>query len=333
MTESISTFKSPSHELTKQEWMLYAIIPTVILIVGLIMLAVGLNESFYSADPTAQMIFKLITQLGEDLTFVVIFVILFLVYDKVFARRLLISFMANLYVNSFVKVMMADPRPPTNIVNGEAVEEGYGFPSGHTQLAISIWGYINTQFKEHPKRLFVQIWCIFCMIAIPISRLVIGVHDLQDVIGGYVIGFIMLLSILYLEPRIKQKFSLPWFGKLILGATIGFTLWILGIVLFPLDAYEFGAACGIIVGFTIAVPIEEKYVRYNPTKLLGKQKIIVLILGLGLVLGVYFALSMLFELITSYTYIWRFIRYTLLVIFAFIAVPSLFIKIFKNSRD
>jgi membrane-associated phospholipid phosphatase len=66
----------------------------------------------------------------------------------------------------------------------------YGFPSGHTSIAIAFWGALALLFRKRWLN-FIVIPLIFL---IPFSRLYLGVHFVADVLGGYLIGGIMLLS-------------------------------------------------------------------------------------------------------------------------------------------
>ena len=171
----------------------------ILIVIGLILLATGFNEAFYSTSSTVRSIFKIITYLGEPIVFIVIIAILFIAYDKKFAKNLLLVLIIVAYVNEFLKDIFKDPRPATNVDPDEVtaenplglIETSYGFPSGHTSSAVGTWGYIGYGFKDKPKPLVVPIIMAVIMFLVSISRMIIGVHDLQDVIGGYFFGFII----------------------------------------------------------------------------------------------------------------------------------------------
>ncbi len=88
----------------------------------------------------------------------------------------------------------------------------YGFPSGHTSMAVTLWGITAYLFRSAWLRLF----CVLLIILVPFSRMYLGVHFLGDVLGGYVIGFLMfwLTYRLILKPRPLQNYliqsSLPF---------------------------------------------------------------------------------------------------------------------------
>ena len=76
----------------------------------------------------------------------------------------------------------------------------YGFPSGHSSVAIAFWGAFALLYR---KKWVVSV-CIFLMVLIPISRIYLGVHFLADVIGGIVLGAI-LLGLFYNRVIIPEK--------------------------------------------------------------------------------------------------------------------------------
>jgi membrane-associated phospholipid phosphatase len=88
----------------------------------------------------------------------------------------------------------------------------YGFPSGHTSMAVILWG--TTVYLFRP--LWVKITCFLFIIFVPLSRMYLGVHFLADVIGGYIIGLVMfwLLYQLILKPKSLQNYLtesyFPW---------------------------------------------------------------------------------------------------------------------------
>lgn len=63
----------------------------------------------------------------------------------------------------------------------------YGFPSGHTSIAIALWGTLFCLYREK----WVRGICIALMLLVPFSRLYLGVHFLADVLGGLVLGGVM----------------------------------------------------------------------------------------------------------------------------------------------
>lgn len=335
--------------ISKKGLIINLVIFAVLLLVGLILLMTGLNEAFYSNLPIMRSIFKYITYLGEYIVFIAIITILFIVYDKKYAKNLLLVLLLVAYVNEFFKDIFQDLRPATNVDTAEMtienpdglIETSYGFPSGHTSSAVGCWGYIGYEFKDKPKPLVVPIIMTVIMFLVSISRMIIGVHDLQDVVGGYFLGFVLLLLFIYLEPPITAKFNaLSMNVKIILIVVVSITLFLLGVLLFPTsgtdllpapkefaDIGNFAMTGGAILGFGIGYLLENEKIQYEPSKLNGKQKIISLVIGLVLVFVVYFFLEALKGVFDSAIY--RFIRYALIAFIVVYFLPLIFKKMWK----
>jgi len=301
-------------------------------------MGLGLNEDFYSSSSTIRSIFKAITYLGEPIVFIVMVAVFYIIYDKRFAKNLALSLVFTVYLNEFFKDIFMDPRPATNVGAAGLEETSYGFPSGHTQSAIGTWGYIGYDFR---KRLYIVIILGIIMFLVAISRMIVGVHDLQDVIGGFSIGLIVLLLFTYLEPYGTEKFNaltLPI--KLIVIVVVSLVLFLLGIFLFPTsgtdllptpvaftDTGSFSLVGGVLLGFGIAYVLENEYVKYEPSKLDMKWKIINLVIGLVILFVVYFGLEAIRGLFDSVFY--RFARYAIVGFILGYIAPLLFVKLNK----
>jgi undecaprenyl-diphosphatase len=74
------------------------------------------------------------------------------------------------------------------------VETGYSFPSGH---ATSFAALAFAIFFNHKKAGYV--FMIFALI-IGIARIIAGVHFPIDILGGFILGTIVAVSVKYLKP-------------------------------------------------------------------------------------------------------------------------------------
>ncbi|MFX1322734.1 MAG: phosphatase PAP2 family protein [Promethearchaeota archaeon] len=324
-------------------------IALIILIVGIILYALGFNEEFYSENSTVQTIFGAITYLGEAITFVILTAIIFIAYDKKLAKRTILPLLCSYYLNHLVKEVFKDTRPDTNIDPDEDygfIEPSYGFPSGHAQNATCYWGYMANEFKDKPKPMGIPIVPVILSVIIflvAISRMFYGVHDLQDVIGGLLIGIGFLLLFIYLEPIFTIQFNKLSFPiKLILTITISFLLFAiptllspragLGLVpkdqvpLFP-DSGAFAQVSGVILGFGVGYLLEYEYVKYEPKELRNKQKLLNLIVGLVILMAIFIPLEYIIEINSVF---YRFGRYAVLSFVLTYILPLIFIRINKK---
>jgi len=316
---------------------------TELIIIIIAVLGLGLviqfNEAFFVDNSIVKLIFTVITYIGDTLVFIVIIAIIYIVYDKRYAKNLTFALLTTVYINSFLKDVFQDPRPPTNDPPDGINESSYGFPSGHSQGAATFWGYIAYEFKDKPKPKVVPIILSIVILLVALSRVIIGVHDLQDITGGLIIGIGVLLAFIYIRPIITEKInSLEMLHKILLGVVASLILFIVGTLLFPTsgeqllsnptpfaDTGAYAQVGGVILGLSIGYVLENEYVDYQPSRLNTKWKIINLIVGLIIVFIIYFGLEFLKDIFNSVIY--RYFRYAIIALILVLVVPWIFTKI------
>jgi membrane-associated phospholipid phosphatase len=338
MTEQqIDNRIEPYHEYTYPEYLRILILLLLVSGAGLIMLMLQMNNAFFVNNLIVYKIFSIITFMGDELGFVILFSLIYFAFDKRYSRRLMMQFMLSTHLYTTLKVYFQDPRPSTNGLLGEAAT-GYGYPSGHTQGSVAFYGFTFHQFKgyENKKaRITVRIISFLLLILVPVSRLILGVHDLQDVLGGYMYGYAVLLIYFMLEPwLLSLKTKIPMIAKILIGVILSAGLWVGSILLFPEDMYEFGLTCGVLMGFSIAFPLEEKFVRYDPKQLKTWQRIVYGLIGVVVTVALYFGLSILFDLIPyeDIAYIFRLVKYFILSVIVALLVPYIFTLVTKKKE-
>lgn len=77
-------------------------------------------------------------------------------------------------------------------------ETGYSFPSGHAMGSIVFYGFIifllsKSKINKYLK-IFLSIIIGLTIFLIGISRIYVGVHYPSDIIGGFLLGYIILIS-------------------------------------------------------------------------------------------------------------------------------------------
>ena len=134
--------------------------------------------------------FELVTLAGYPL-----FLIMFLCFGyfalgskRFFHAAMLL--MGTGLLNIWLKDLGQDPRPDALYALDGRVGDSYGWPSGHTQVAVVLWGYLAYSLRQN--------WA-YAAAAIFIglqgfSRLYLGVHDLGDVASGFVFGVLCLAA-------------------------------------------------------------------------------------------------------------------------------------------
>ena len=104
-----------------------------------------------------------------------------------FSRIAMMLFISAL-INTFLKDFFQDPRPAIELMLDPKVGTTYGWPSGHSQIAVTLWGLLAYELKNK----WITVGAISTIILIAFSRMYLGVHDLGDVFAGLLIGAIIL---------------------------------------------------------------------------------------------------------------------------------------------
>mgnify|MGYP005690479513 FL=1 len=101
-------------------------------------------------------------------------------------------------INGFLKDYFQDPRPAMEFMLDPRIGQSYGWPSGHAQIAVTLWGLIAIEFKKN----WLTTFCILMIGLVSFSRMYLGVHDIGDVFAGLLIG-ITILAIWYIASIYK----------------------------------------------------------------------------------------------------------------------------------
>ncbi len=129
---------------------------------------------------------------------------LFKRYKQVYPSLMLIlGTLVGYLTNEGIKLVIQRPRP--TVV--EAVHAtGYSFPSGHSMtsfITYFIFVYFLMLDKDKNKRQKTYILTAIIVLLIGFTRLVLQVHYLTDVLGGFLFGWLYLLLVFKLFPRTK----------------------------------------------------------------------------------------------------------------------------------
>ena len=215
----------------------------------------GLNE-----------IMMAITELGGELPFLVVAMIIYWCVDK---RRgyyvLSVGFMGTITVQ-FMKLWFRVPRPwvldPefTILEEARAGAGGYSFPSGHTQSSVGTFGAVTVTTKKK----WIRIAALAAAILVPFSRMYIGVHTPADVLTAAAIsvGYLLLMHPLVYRNDGKYFPGLMAVMTVLAGAFIVFVEYYPfsadidqhNLVSGLKSAYTlFGSLLGLILAYTVDV--------------------------------------------------------------------------------
>jgi membrane-associated phospholipid phosphatase len=154
-----------------------------------------------SAIPeTLDPLFMFFTFLGYEEFYLLIFPLIFWCIHKQVGVNLAYISLLSTWVNGFVKHLFGIPRPSDPRIRVPLPETSPSFLSGHAQNAVVNWGYLAYRFRN---RVFGAL-AIVLILGIGLSRIVLGVHFPQDVIAGWILGLILLVAYIWLEPLVGR---------------------------------------------------------------------------------------------------------------------------------
>ena len=275
---------------------------------------------FQQFSPALDLPFKSLTFLGNLEFFLILLPLIYWCIDRRIGARLLVLFLISAYVNAFAKAVAGQPRPfqYDSRVRPLVHAAAGGLPSGHTQGTVVVWGYLVSQYRSRILLIFAG----FLMVAVPISRLYLGVHFPTDLLGGYILGALWL--VLYLRFALKVEAWLV--AKGIVWQTAAAV--ILPIILFwvsPAESRYALSACGALLGFLPGVALERRWVRFRSDGSLLKRSVR-FIVGLGILFGIWLGLRFAFSELQPIPLL-RAVRYAFVGLWGALGAPWLFVRL------
>ena len=203
------------------------------------------------------LLFKGFTLLGySGFLFIFIPIGYWMISKRIFAQVCLLLLLSAL-LNAYLKDLFQDPRPDPMYHLDPHIGKSFGFPSGHAQMAVAVWLWIAWQARKN----WIWVLCSVVVAGICFSRLYLGVHDLEDVLGGVGIGLLTIfifkvVSSGRLDWRYRQS---PIFSViLIISIELFFFLTWPGTI-----PQELMGAGILLVGFWIGVLIERYGIHFE----------------------------------------------------------------------
>ena len=313
---------------------------------GIYQFGISLIQGIQTLSPALDGFMKAITFMGT-IEFYILFIpaLYWCVNQSLGLRVLFILILTDMPGSSF-KQLLHEPRPYwLGGVKALAEDPYYGIPSTHASNTLAVWGLIAYTVKKS----WLWIFTIVFLLLIGLSRLYLGVHFPQDVLGGWLLGLLML----FLFIRYESRF-LAWWGQMIektqilLGFVFSIIIILLGALILAVisgspDPPEWSTfstqsreidhyitLAGFLFGAIAGLTWKKKYA---PFKMDGSalQKVGRYIVGIVGLFAIYLGLDRLFGLIAPDAslagYILRYIRYTLVSNWAIFGAPWVFIKI------
>jgi glycerophosphoryl diester phosphodiesterase/membrane-associated phospholipid phosphatase len=146
-------------------------------------------------------VFTVVTFLGDEEFYLLLFPVLYWAVSRRLGVRLGVMMLVSAGVNSLLKLAWATPRPSFLVAEvGRVTETSFGLPSGHAQNAAAVWGLLAASLR----RWWVRAGLVGLILVIGWSRIHLGVHFLEDMLVGWLVGALLLAAFLLLEPRVRS---------------------------------------------------------------------------------------------------------------------------------
>jgi membrane-associated phospholipid phosphatase len=263
--------------------------------------------------PALDSFFKALTFLGEEEFYLLLLPLVYWVINKTLGVRLAFFFLPGVYLNSWLKEIFFTPRPDPARVTRLVEETSYVFPSGHTQNSTILWGLL----AMHVRRWFFWVLGAFLVVGIAFSRVYLGIHYPQDLLGGFFFGIVYLLLFFWLEKPVGS-----WVGKQILPVRLGLAF-LVPILLLLLNLTEGTTTpMATLAGFGVAHVLETRWVRFETGGLWWKCALRFLV-GLVMVAIAYLGLKVIFP----EGLFFQFVRYGCVGLAVGLIAPWTFVKI------
>jgi len=195
---------------------------------------------------------------GRSTFFLIVLTMVYWSMNKRLGIRLLFALLVGSLFNTLLKQIIQDPRPfqlHPDQVNALFDQEGFGFPSGHVNSTIVIWGTAALYIRKR--------WAYWAVAGLALlmawARMYAGVHDLQDVVGGMLFGGLILWA---LGPIWR---GVTWYAtRTPLQAQIA-AVFMAGFValIFTYDNPDGIAAAGTLWGGGFGLIVEARKVRFS----------------------------------------------------------------------
>jgi membrane-associated phospholipid phosphatase len=210
-------------------------------------------------------------------TFIMFFMALgYWTWSKHVFYRLMVLITINGLVNAYVKDVFQDPRPDISLRLDDLVGVSYGLPSGHAQMAVAMWLWLAYEVRKP------WMWVVCSMIAIGVifSRLLLGVHDIEDVAVGAILGGASLVMFEWIRRQQWQFLERPTITVPLIAA-----ITCLALVTWPGRAPDYvPLLAGWLAVATCAIPWDRQYIGFQPPEKMV-SKIVAALVGALLFMG------------------------------------------------
>ena len=205
-----------------------------------------------------------LSMFGEELVLIIVMGFFYWVWDKEIGKSIGMIFLLDSVWNPMIKNVALRLRPyfcsdridllrliDTDAGKYDVAAQGYSFPSGHSSGAAAVYG----ASAYYLRKKWVTVLAFLLPLLVGFSRVVVGAHFPTDVMVGWALGALAIFLVPWLRKKIKNRWV--FYGVIVVTALPGF---------FYCTSNDYFTACGMLVGFVLAEPFEERFVNFENTR-------------------------------------------------------------------
>lgn len=295
--------------------------------------------------PQLETLMVIVSELGRFEFFLAVLPLIYWCLNKALGKQLSYLLSIGYVLNTYFKHTLRSPRPFWLEPDLRIVEEPhYGIPSGHTQnttifyLLLAFW----------IRRGWFWLLALLMIFLTALSRVYLGVHFVQDVFAGLLLGLLVLAGYLVWRRSFQESFRNRILGQrllltvlvpAVLGAIYVVSLLLLGEIREGLawDRYlalaertsmeDMATALGILSGLGVGFILEATRVHFMVAGTVLKR-VLRYLLGIVIAVAIWQGLGQLFPDDPLWLALpLRFLRYTLAGLWIAYYAPLVFVRI------
>jgi membrane-associated phospholipid phosphatase len=285
------------------------------------------------STPFLDSIFKFFTRLGYTEFYVFILPLLYWCIHKQLGVAVGYLALLSAWANDSIKYIWSIPRPADPRIRVPLPETSPSFPSGHSQNAMAVWSYLAYRVRHWAF----TVLAVVIILGISLSRIVLGVHFPEDVIGGWLIGLVLLVLFTAFAPGVGRWIKRQTMAiQMVAAVAVPLVL----IFLHPANTQGLYPApdsispMAALLGLGVGLVMEEAWIRFRVD---GEwwRRVVRFVVGLALVAVFYLGPSLILPDTMAYGLeaAARFVRYALLGWAVAFLAPWLFVKLHLAERD
>ncbi|MHA1777825.1 MAG: phosphatase PAP2 family protein [Promethearchaeota archaeon] len=288
----------------------FLITSLILFFLGIFLNETNLDEILYASNPFVFWFVRIIAEFGSIAGILIAFCGIRLYVKPRIGRSALFAYGIAWIVTTFLKIIVRDLRPSQNIYQGRPLGLGWGFPSSISAGLVCFWGFVLFHAIKYPnlkvRKILNWMGWIFTIL-IPFSHIIIGMSDLEDIFGGYLIGFPILGFFLLFDAKLS-KIYIQGLKIIIIGFILSVFYVGLGYITFSLIFPEYSQeifesltiSSGIILGLTsiYAITINQKWSKFENFPI--KRRNLIFFIQILLILVISIGFELLFPNIVMY---------------------------------